>query len=640
MGFGMLLSYACIGKRRVRERHNAWWRSGSVRAAHRRMRTAKRRKQRHPGREDVVQAAAIATAEYRQAARDAQQQCWDTFCSKIESAGRVNWQQWHRSLGSESPALGSVRLNKDDPLPRTPQEAAQNLADYFRRVFTVAPTGPRARQKEVDEVNNFKQWPLNSTNVHVFSVEDMIAACKRIKATTAAGVDDIHPCFVKYGGRVMAESLTALLNMICKLGVFPSQWKCARGVALYKGKGDRSDPGNYRLLSITSIVARTLERVVKTRLWQRIGRHIASEQAGFRTQHSTTDNVFRTLRAIYAALDNKGTETLPCIFLDIAKAFDTVHHPSLLLKLHRLGVDDELWWFVRAFLSNRRCAIWGDGVTSAWFDVPCGVPQGSVLAPLLYAIFINDLVPWIKGQSNECECCLFADDVNIWPVAPFTDCDGGSVLERCMLRTTVWANTWRVCFNQKKCSLVVFGRGEKAGVVGKESGLSRLRLTGFYIERATSYNFLGVHLDEQLRWREQARAVLQRAQLAAYNITRLVRTLKQPSAAVIGRLCRAVLMPSMYYCLNMWRPSAADYKSMLSILCRPLRRVLSLPHYVSHVDVIAEFGFVPPAMERVKQLLDLRLRYRNLYDRDLGACADDGKQHGNNVGTGHGWMDG
>ena len=176
---------------------------------------------------------------------------------------------------------------------------------------------------------------------------------------------------------------------------------------------------DYRLLSITSVAARTIERVVQGHLIRRVESQLAAQQAGFRKRHNTSDNIFRTLRAIHAAMDRKSV--LPVVFLDIAKAFDSVHHPSLLLKLHRMGVSDHMWWFIRAFLTNRFCAIWGDGATSDWFRVAAGVPQGSVLAPLLYAIFINDLVPDIT-QNNECECCLFADDVNIWPVA--RDADG------------------------------------------------------------------------------------------------------------------------------------------------------------------------------------------------------------------------
>jgi len=273
---------------------------------------------------------------------------------------------------------------------------------------------------------------------------------------------------------------------------------------------------------------------------------------------------------------------LPVVFLDIAKAFDSVHHPSLLLKLHRMGVSDQMWWFIRAFLSDRFCAIWGDGATSDWFRVAAGVPQGSVLAPLLYAIFINDLVPDIT-LHGECECCLFADDVNIWPVP--RDADGVDSLRQCLDRVSTWADTWRVRFGQKKCNMVLFSR--RAPNAGRDhainSRLAKLVLTRFTVERVPSYNFLGVRLDEQLRWREQARSVLQRAQLAAYNIARLVRPLKQPGAVVISRLCQSVLMPSMYYGLALPKPTAVDYDAMLSSLC--LRRVLSLPRSLSRLGL-------------------------------------------------------
>jgi hypothetical protein len=249
-----------------------------------------------------------------------------------------------------------------------------------------------------------------------------------------------------------------------------------------------------------------------------------------------------------------GNKALPCVFLDIAKAFDSVHHGSLLLKLSRLGITDHLWWFVRAFLKDRWCAIWGDGAVSDWFVVGAGVPQGSVLAPLLYAIFINDLVP-IVIADDECDCCLFADDVNIW--SQKLGVEGIRQLARCLVRVTKWADTWRVRFGQKKCSLVLFGRG-KHTADGMQPDIDTLTLTCFRVERVQSYTFLGVKLDERLRWREQAAAVKQRASLAAYNIAKLIRSGRPPGPDIIARLCRAVLLPTMYYGLALWRPTQKD----------------------------------------------------------------------------------
>ena len=143
--------------------------------------------------------------------------------------------------------------------------------------------------------------------------------------------------------------------------------------------------------------------------------------------------------------------------------------------------------------------------------------------------------------------------------------------------------------------------------------LAKLVLTRFVVAAATHYTFLGVRLDEQLRWREQAAAVLQRSHLAAYNICRLVRPLGPPGASVIGRLCQAVLLPSMCYGLALWRPTAADLDALLSVLCRPLRRVLSLPRGVSRFDLLAEYGILPPAVQRMRLLVALHMRFVSLY---------------------------
>src|ERR1700744_5723648 len=130
--------------------------------------------------------------------------------------------------------------------------------------------------------------------------------------------------------------------------------------------------------------------------------------------------------------------------------------------------------------------------------------------------------------------------------------------------------------------------------------VATLELQRFTLARTQSYTFLGVVLDEQLRWREQARAVLQRTNFAAYNIQRLIRPLGTPSALATARLCRAVLLPTLSYGLALWRPHAEDYDALMAVLCRPLRRALGLPRSTAAVDVLAEFGIEPPSVLRMR----------------------------------------
>ena len=612
----------CTGRRARGE----WWRAQEVRAAHNRLTAAVRRRRRSPLNADVDEAVTAARREYRRIARDAKQRSWDLFCARVEAEhGRIDWKVWHRSLGADPPALASVRLRPTDPLPRTPQQAVGNLAAFFRSVFVAPARGPAADNESADAADNYVPPAPPVLPAHVFTDDAVADVCGRLRGKTAAGVDGLH-VFLKRGGPGVHRSFAALLRASWRLAVFPSAWKRARGVALYKGKGDRADPSNYRLISITSVAARAAERVVLGHLLPRIEPHIAPQQAGFRRRHSTLDNIFRTTRAIYRAIDQQHNQRLPVVFLDIAKAFDSVHHPALLAKLAAMGVTDHAWHFVRAFLAHRECAIWGDGVVSEWFAVPTGVPQGSVLAPLLYAIFINDIAD--SALMNGCDICLFADDVNVWPRHEHADQEGPAALQRCLDSITRWADTWRVRFGAKKCAVVVFGRPPRARLKGAGSlekashidtaradysaRVATLELQRFTLARTQSYTFLGVVLDEQLRWREQARAVLQRTNFAAYNIQRLIRPLGTPSALATARLCRAVLLPTLSYGLALWRPHAEDYDALMAVLCRPLRRALGLPRSTAAVDVLAEFGIEPPSVLRMRALLALRLRYAAL----------------------------
>jgi len=169
----------------------------------------------------------------------------------------------------------------------------------------------------------------------------------------------------------------------------------------------------------------------------------------------------------------------------------------------------------------------------------------------------------------------------------------------------------------KKCAVVLFGRTAVSPAVA-----AALSLTDFVVTRAASYNFLGVRLDEALTWLEQAKHVRQRAHFVASNIARLVQPSRAvgPGAAVVGRLCRAALWPSVFYGIACWRPDPSLLDELTSVLCRPLRRVLQLPRSVSRVDMLTEFGLLPPAICRAREIAMLHERYMALAQRHVAGA--------------------
>ena len=187
---------------------------------------------------------------------------------------------------------------------------------------------------------------------HDFSIDELQAAVKSMRASTAPGPDSISVPLLSHAGPAVFEALLNIFNSSWQFGIIPKEWKKANAFAIFK-KGDQSDPSSYRLISITSVIMRLFERMVLSRLVEHHSDFLSKNQAGFRKQHSTLDNIYRLLRDVHSQLRKR--KMLPVLFLDIVKAFDRVPHSYLLSKLYsEAGIRGKAWGgFARFWLIVR-----------------------------------------------------------------------------------------------------------------------------------------------------------------------------------------------------------------------------------------------------------------------------------------------
>jgi len=229
-----------------------------------------------------------------------------------------------------------------------------------------------------------------------------------LKPDKSPGPDNIHPMVLKEAACEVVKPLTMIFQKSVSQGELPNDWKRANVTPIHK-KGAKDEASNYRPVSLTSVVCKLLETVVKDQIVAFLNEEdtVSDKQHGFVKGRSCLTNLLEVFEHWTTCLDEGyGVDV---VYLDYRKAFDTVPHQRLLTKLRQMGLGSGLTKWIGSFLTNRLMRVLVNGQGSPWIAVISGVPQGSVLGPLLFLLFVNELPEWIKTNIR-----LFADDTKLW----------------------------------------------------------------------------------------------------------------------------------------------------------------------------------------------------------------------------------
>ena len=244
----------------------------------------------------------------------------------------------------------------------------------------------------------------NSFQFSKVSEVDVEKLLKGLNVTKSTGCDNISAKFLKDGANVVASPITYVINLSIQTSTVPMDFKTARVVPLYK-KGDKNNESNYRPVSILPVISKIFERIIYNQLNDFLCSHnlIYEYQSGFRRSYSTDTALTYLSDRIRLNMD-AGLYT-GIVLIDLQKAFDTVDHNILALKLNALGLDRSAVAWFESYLSDRQQFVNVQGTKSAYGEVTCGVPQGSILGPLLFTIYVNDM-----SSAVTCDLLLYADD--------------------------------------------------------------------------------------------------------------------------------------------------------------------------------------------------------------------------------------
>ena len=416
-------------------------------------------------------------------------------------------------------------INEKGDKTKDDTEKSEILNNFFSSVFTKEDlTNMPTMEDQLPE-------DLSIHSAHI-SVEDMKTLLLNLNPDKSPGTDEIHPRLLKECASSLAKPFKFLFDLTMTSSQLPDEWKRAEIRPIYKKKGSKQDPSNYRPISLTSVVSKVFEKVVKNRLCSHLIDHnlLSKHQFGFVPGRNTKTQLLVTVKEWIRNLD-EGTAT-DIAFMDFRKAFDAVPHQKLLYKLQKYGIKGPLLQWIECFLSNRSQYVKINNSRSAEKPVTSGVPQGSVLGPMLFIFFINDL-PSVCSVTTK----IYADDTKAY--TSIKSDEDHTRLQQSIDEMYNWTQTWQLHFNSSKCKILHIGEDNPKHTYFIGNGNSRHQ-----IETTTLEKDLGIFVDTELNFEDHIEYIVKRASMKKATI---LRNFSYRSKKVLVPLYKSLVRPIIEY---------------------------------------------------------------------------------------------
>ena len=540
--------------------------------------------------------------DYDNYARARNQAKWATrkavqeFEKRIAKEAKTNPKAFYKYAKSKTKSYTGVPdLKKNNgSIASTDLEKSEILNNFFCDVFT---------RENTDDMPTCDLKVFSSTLSDVkFTQEDVEKKLDKLKIDKSAGPDGLHPRILRELSPVLSKPLYLLFRKSLHECKIPSSWKDAHVSPIFK-KGSKSLPCNYRPISLTSVVCKLLESLLRDALMSHMisNNLISTYQHGFVQGRSCTTQLLAVLESWTKILDEEGG-CIDSIYLDFQKAFDTVPHRRLMMKLRSYGVEGDFSNWIEDFLRDRRQLVVLGGEKSSWAPVVSGIPQGSVLGPLLFLCYINDLPEAVHAVVQ-----MFADDAKLYRrIQKETDCVS---LAADLKELEYWSSKWLLKFNISKCKVMRLGSDSPPFdyQFGSESDRQLLEVTK--VEKD-----LGVYVDDELKYSKHIQTVANKGTRLLTMIRRAYVYLDGPSLVL---LYKSLVRPHLEYGNVIWSPTLKKNIQLIENVQRRATKLVPGLKDLSYEDRLKCLGLPSLVYRRARgDMIEVYKYLHNIYNVD------------------------
>ena len=475
-----------------------------------------------------------------------------SYEKKLAENSKTNPRQFYGYVGNKKAVKESINVleNDDGTTVTGTQNIAEKLNVYFETVFAAKTNG------------NNMSTPTASQNIELLSINEVniLNVGKKLSLLNpmkSVGPDNVYPKILQKMHEELKYPITKLFNKSLQTNSIPMEWKKSNVTPIHKS-GSKKKASNYRPISITSILCRVLESCIKDEITSHFEKHnlIHDSQHGFRSNKSCLTNLIEFFDAVINVYDQK--KPVDVIYLDFAKAFDKVPHNKLISKLKSYYLDCNLIKWIEDWLSNRQQSVVLSGVNSTWKQVTSGVPQGSVLGPLLFISYINDIDVGLTSKIAK-----FADDTKL-----MSSVESKAKIEefkKDIKKLELWSDQNDMPFNVNKCTVMH---------IGKKNDKFNYKMFDNELSKTEKQKDLGIIITPDLKAAAQVTTACNKANRILGLISR---NFSYKTIETVRSLYTALVRPHLEFAVQFWSP---HYKKDIAKIEGVQRRATKMVPYL------------------------------------------------------------